>query len=307
MATEPHIYTAFGLAWSLPFECDEPVAAVRAVPPDVHVTWGDVPKALDGAVARGAWYHAAPGAVLFTIAGVARFLAAHGRSVTVAPDRGAPLTDISFYLFGVCAGALLHQRGALALHASAVVTPRGAVVFTGRKGAGKSTLLGELVSRGHLMLADDIVAVTRPATASGPRAQPGFPLIKLWDDAARALDLDPAGLRPLVGALAKSGVPVQAGFCQTDQPIRGVYVLDVPAGGASRQLSGVDAFQAIVSHVYGAPYVHRLGMGDGPFSLAAELARGVPVRVMTQPDRAGDVRAGVSALADHIEQDLRSL
>jgi hypothetical protein len=50
---------------------------------------------------------------------------------------------------------VLQARGRELLHASAVLTPRGAVAFAGSSGAGKSTMAFALSQRGYPPLADD--------------------------------------------------------------------------------------------------------------------------------------------------------
>jgi hypothetical protein len=71
-------------------------------------------------------------------------------------------------------------RGFEALHASAVVHHGRAVAVAGPAGAGKTTLMAELLGRGALLLADDVVALGRVA---GPviLAQPAPPLANLPD------------------------------------------------------------------------------------------------------------------------------
>ena len=58
-----------------------------------------------------------------------------------APGRDLYESDVRVFLLGSCIGALLHQRGILVLHAGAIHTDKGAVLFTGPWGIGKSTLL----------------------------------------------------------------------------------------------------------------------------------------------------------------------
>ncbi|TGV75989.1 serine kinase, partial [Mesorhizobium sp. M2D.F.Ca.ET.145.01.1.1] len=92
---------------------------------------------------------------------------------------------------------LLHQRGLLVLHASAIaVTGRGAI-FMGDKGAGKSTTASALIRAGHDLLTDDVVALDL-ANPNQPMIVPGFPQIKLAADAAAAISLGQAQVRPQV-------------------------------------------------------------------------------------------------------------
>jgi hypothetical protein len=57
--------------------------------------------------------------------------------------------------------ALVYSRSYPALHAGAVRTPLGAVLFPGASGAGKSTLMAGLLGAGYDVLADDTVVFDR--------------------------------------------------------------------------------------------------------------------------------------------------
>jgi len=82
--------------------------------------------------------------------------------------------------------ACLQMRGILPLHASAIATAQGAVLFAGRVGAGKSTLAAALIDRGYALLADGIVGIGLDGGGTAV-ARPGFPRIRLWADAMRML------------------------------------------------------------------------------------------------------------------------
>jgi hypothetical protein len=72
--------------------------------------------------------------------------------------------------------ALLH--GYEALHAGAIATPNGAIAITATTGGGKSTLLTELLSRGHVLLADDVL-VLQPRATQPPLSYPAAPLMTI--------------------------------------------------------------------------------------------------------------------------------
>ncbi|HQR67639.1 MAG TPA: hypothetical protein PLB02_09610 [Thermoanaerobaculia bacterium] len=65
------------------------------------------------------------------------------------------------YALEAPAAALLCRRGWQALHAGAVVGPKGAVVLRGPAGAGKSTLVAALHAAGFGVLADESLLVSR--------------------------------------------------------------------------------------------------------------------------------------------------
>jgi hypothetical protein len=104
--------------------------------------------------------------------GEGRFLVRGGREIIVEPAPGVDERVLRSVLLGVALGVLLHQRGLLTLHASAVVINGGAVAFIGRKGEGKSTMAAAFYARDSGVLADDIVACLRH-DAGRPMVLPG--------------------------------------------------------------------------------------------------------------------------------------
>ena len=95
-----------------------------------------------------AW-QSAPGLLLLSVEEVARYLIVDNREMRIQRLPGSIESDVRIFLLGSVLGALLHARQMLVLHASAIQTEQGAVLFIGRSGAGKSTLLGALLLRGY--------------------------------------------------------------------------------------------------------------------------------------------------------------
>jgi hypothetical protein len=172
----------------------------------VRVRFGSVPRSLEGATARGVLWQRSPDRYLLTIDGVARFLITEGREVTIDADPASTDDDIRAFLLGSVSGALLPACGLLPLHASSIVTSRGALVFMGRAGCGKSTLLSALLERGHTMIADDVTAVKRGDDGAA-LAYPGYPHVRLWESVLRAMGANPEGLRRLRPSLQKYLLP----------------------------------------------------------------------------------------------------
>ena len=133
---------------------------------------------------------------------VARYLVSRGESVVVDPDGDPDEDSLRVFLLGSALGALLFQRGYLVLHGNAVRVRDQCLICVGPSGAGKSTLAAEFMRRGHEVLADDVVPV-----AADCRILPGFPRIKLWQDAADRLAIETAGLRRIRPQLEKYQLP----------------------------------------------------------------------------------------------------
>ena len=86
----------------------------------------------------------APGLVRFRWPGVGACEVRDGREIAVDPAPGVDADLLSTYLLGPALGVLLHQRGGLVLHASAVTVGGGCVAFLADAGWGKSTLAATL-------------------------------------------------------------------------------------------------------------------------------------------------------------------
>lgn len=90
----------------------------------------------------------------------------------------------------VLAEALLQASEGTGIHAAGLVSPAGAVLFSGAGGTGKSSLTAALAIRGWPVLGDDIVLL------SGGLVHPFRRLIKVEEPARSLLGL-PAGRAPL--------------------------------------------------------------------------------------------------------------
>ena len=140
-------YTAYGLrlrsAIALPFT---PLPDGLAGEPDVVIRLGATPASLPTAHGKPGRWQTMPGRFLLNVDDVARYFVADGRDVVIE-RRGGSDHDISVYLTGSVLAAVLQQRDVATLHASAVQTNAGAVLFLGKSGAGKSSLLAALIKR----------------------------------------------------------------------------------------------------------------------------------------------------------------
>lgn len=108
-----------------------------------------------------------------------------GTEVWCTSAPGATLADTATYLIGPVFGFALRRRGALALHASAVVAGGGAMLMVGPHGAGKSTTAAALTARGCSLISDDVTHLRRGEEGwLAERYQTG---IRLWPDAVTLL------------------------------------------------------------------------------------------------------------------------
>ena len=155
-----YTYLIHGLLLSVPFACDELIAAPDGALPDIVAKEGEVPRTLASPYVSEPSFDAADGAFLFR-GGMrsARFLVQNGTQITFSKNRECQ-DDLFFHhlLYPVMA-AVLRQRRLLPLHASGASNATGAVLLTGDSGAGKSTTISQMVSQGWSLQADDLCAL----------------------------------------------------------------------------------------------------------------------------------------------------
>jgi len=293
-----HAYRAYGLVVHSVFPLPElEPAAGPPDRPDVVIRRGPLPgpAAPDGP--REGVLRATPREVYLFWHEVGAVLVRDGREILVAEDGGADAVALRAYLLGPALALLLHQRGLLVLHASAVAMRRGVVGFLAASGQGKSTIAAWLRRRGHPLVADDTLAVE--LHPDGPRAHAGFPQLRLWPDTLAALGQAPGALPRVRAAddkrgwrLAAAAVAVGAGG------LHRLYAIEDADALAIEPLAGHTALYQLVRHAYISPVLGELG---SPTHLAqcARLAGAVPVARLRRPR----ALAGLDALAALIEAD----
>jgi hypothetical protein len=227
---------------------------------------------------------------------VGAVLLRHGREITIDPRPGAAADVLRLYLLGPVLGLLLHQRGLLVLHASAVAIDGGVAAFLGHSGRGKSTTAAMLHARGCAVVADDVVAVDLGASG-GPVALPGFPQLKLWPDAITALGETPGDL-PRIHAGEEKRARAVGTTETTPRPLRRLYVLTDADSLGLEPLGGHAAVFELLQHSYVAAALERLG-SSVHLTRCAHLAAAVPVRRLRRPRRL----AGLEELAAFVEAD----
>jgi hypothetical protein len=178
--------------------------------------------------------------------GVGAFLIRGTNTIDVEPAPGVSIPLLNFPLLGPVMSLLLHLRGMLVLHASAVNVAGKSAVFLGAKGAGKSTTAAALVSAGHHLLTDDVLAVDF-SNSHSPRIVPGFPQLKLSEEVAKKVVLDAAfSIPPPIPDFPKRQRRLTAPFSHSCVPFKCLYVLVRGQAVAQSPLSTSDALIAIM-------------------------------------------------------------
>jgi hypothetical protein len=295
------LYSAYGL--NIQSELPLPELAASEGEPRVTVAHASVdrrPTEVDE-TGHGFWAEGDEACHFFDRVGA--FLVRGGREIIVDPVEGADASLVRLSIMGPALGLVLHQRGYLVLHASAIAIDGKAVAFVGWRGWGKSTLAAVLHGRGHAVISDDVTAVDFRGPA--PSVLPGIPQIKLWPDAVTAMGDVPEDLPRLHPDFEKRALEVSRGFPREPIPLERVYVLATGPRPAIDSLPPVEAILELVRHWYGGRFGNRLlAIGNTAaehLRQCGSLASSVVVRRLSRPRGAWSAES----LADLVEADLK--
>lgn len=185
--------------------------------------------------------------VLIKWKSLGHFLIHNGQEIIVQPEK-EEFYFICPVLFGPIFAILLHQRGYLVLHASAVVLNNRATAFMGHSGYGKSTIAATMNKQGYPFLTDDILAVKFDKN-SNPIVYPSLPLIKLSPEFFTIEDDDSSFMEIFPGADDKiSFIPHL--FSQEPLKIDKIYFLKEGSNVEKRRLKIQDALMNLIENSY---------------------------------------------------------
>jgi hypothetical protein len=343
-------YQVFGLRVTSEIPCPEllgpePLGSTasdsRTSAPDADCHWRlarlepAVAPVLDNVSVANDHVQIGPGLYQFLIKDVARYRVQDGREILVDPLPGADPGDVRLWLLGTALGALLHQRGLLPLHVSALALNDAAYAFCGDSGAGKSTLAAALHQRGLALLTDDVGlavpesplapsdqpndqrstllnATLSPGAARKPqllpvRFYPGFPRIKLWRDALDHFGLDH---RPLIRDLTRTDkfhlrLDAHDGFQAHPLPLRRLYLLGRAAEDDAVRIEpvrGHEAISLIQTHTYRPGLVRRMGRAGDHLRQCGRVAAGIQVFRLQRPWQLDRLDETVDQLLRHMSQ-----
>lgn len=242
-------YLVYGLRLRSDLELPELEPIERGGEPDVTIMTGDTARE-----DRVPGMHPIDGGAGYRIDDVASFDIIGGSTIIVRPDLGAAERNVRLYLLGSALGMLIHQRGLLPLHATAVELDGRALVFMGHSGAGKSTLAAWFNDAGIRVIADDVSAISFDESGI-PLVQPGIPRLRLWKDMLEATGRQGRFEPSYFGAenWPKYDVPIPAGGGAV--PLGAPFLLDKGQDPTIEEMAGLEAARAVVANTYRGSYV----------------------------------------------------
>ena len=251
---------------------------------DIRISIGRVSDCLVGAVYEDWFSQVKPGAYLLKLDEIAKYLAIDGKEIIIDPVAGCPEDVIRLYLFSRGFGVLLHQRGCLILHASAIASDRGALVFLGPSGVGKSTLAAGLIQAGYQILADDLCAI---GYSSDEELQvvPALAQLRLWNETLQQLDYDRQTMKRVWNREDKYTQYLQEFLASHPSKLHGIYLLDPADVSAVSMISltKVEQFQALMSNIFRVEYIKGLGVREQIFRQISRVLESSQVKRLERP------------------------
>lgn len=285
-----HRYSAYGLAIDSVLALPElgVAGAEGRGSPDVIIRTALLP-AIDGSrwTRSGPFSWVAEGSYMLEVRGVLRLLVRHGNEMVVEPATGVDEDSLRTFVLGAGFGALLFQRGYLVLHGNAIRIRDQCLICVGPSGAGKSTVSAMFLQRGYQVLADDVV----PVDIQG-RALPGFPRIKLWQDAADHLALETKGLRRVRPMVEKFNLPVAQPYDGPPLPVRWIYVLNTERKPeiTLEAVRGMQRLTPLRENTYSTRMIRSSAAKSEQLKQCSKLATGIHLTRISRP--AGGFSAG---------------
>jgi hypothetical protein len=288
-------YTAYGLGIHSFLSLPELVAE-NGKAADVVFRPGKVDGADMQALDEARSFKATSTEAYYSMTGAGTFLVRAGKEVIVDASPDADERTVRLCLLGPVAGLLLHQRGHLTLHASAVAVGGNAIAFMGGQAWGKSTLAAAFHARGHGMLADDVTAIRMDSAE--PMVLPAFPQFKLWPNSVVALGDIPESLPVVHPDLSKRALRLTSGFAPAPLPLKRIYVLAVGQEVKIESLSRQEALVELIGHSYAARFGQELLKATGMashFKQCAQVAQNTSVYRFRRA-------ASLSVLDEHVHR-----
>jgi hypothetical protein len=267
---------------------------------NASIRYGAVPERIQDVVANETQWWASHAEYLQRVPGVANFLAQNGRDILVEPAPGASPEDVRAYLLSPIFGALCHQAGMFALHASSVRVGDGVAAFLGHSGCGKSTLAACLERRGYSVVSDDSCLLDPVSSPGTVLVVPVAPALKLWRSAAEQLGISPEGLPRVFSRDDKYRVKV----AEIDDrlPLREIFFLewmrpDAPTGFT--EVTGVRAIAKLMEFTIFHHLMKPTSRQAESFALAGRVLSQARAFTFTRPRDFAQIDSVVDAVEEH--------
>lgn len=276
-----YYYKVYGLNICSELELPE-LSSVPDTKADVSIGFGSVPEHLPLVRGTGILFEAAEDDFLFKFEGIGRYRVQNGKRIIIQAEEKALPAEIRLLLLGSSIGALLHQRGMLAIHGSAITDVKQTVIFSGQSGVGKSTLAAGLQELGYSVIADDISVIDQNGTGEF-RVENGIPHLKLWKDVLLHLNQSDklTKVRPQLEKYRKP-IPV----LDEETPGLSKVVILSPTNSKNfsyKEILGRDKFHLLRDNTYRLQFIDKMNQTEVHFRSLSRLVNSAQMFEVSRP------------------------
>ena len=152
-------------------------------------------------------------------------------------EPGIPWMTLEHLLLDQAIPLVLSLAGKFVLHCSAVASPAGALVFSGKAGQGKSTLAAAFALRGFPLLTDDSLLLRPEGRAI--MSYPSYPSLRLWPEDTRHFEQLGGEISEVAHYTSKKRLRLDTGrgsFAERPVKTAALYLLANATGAEGRPL-----------------------------------------------------------------------
>jgi hypothetical protein len=270
-----HYYKLYGLVFASEMAMPFIPTIEYNKKPDVVVQFGKVPVALENVKNKGVLFQTSDNEFIFRIDGKANYYLKNGGQVWVEKHPRASDKDVYTFFAGTVLGALLQQRGILAMHGSAVGYPGGSVIFSGSTGVGKTGLAFFHHRKHYPVITDDVAIVDEKDGCFW--LTPGPRYMKIWENVLVLNGLKIESFENLRENIRKFIVPLPGH--EIVQSLKCIFIIRQ----VNRQvleftkIKGIEKFQMLRRNVYKTQFLLHTSHEAGAFEKISRLAQSVDV------------------------------
>ena len=231
---------------------------------------------------------------------VGLFILTQGKEVWIQPSVEKNLNQIRLYILGTILTVLMYQRSSLILHGSAVEIGNQVIGVIAPSGGGKSSTAAALFRRGHRLLSDDAIAITRHH--NGYSVNPGYPRLKISEIMATHLNCDGLEIidrHPLSDEVSFDARPQ---FADRALPLKQIYVLGIDDNCGIIPISEKEALFNMMTN--SLPTMWMQHHNPEQFQQCTEFIKVIPFYQLNRSENLADMDQLITMLEDHALDQL---
>lgn len=276
-----HDYLIFGYRVRSDFELD--AFAYEFEVPEIIVESGQITCNGDDLQEDGFYFSLDEELIAFYVPDIGTYEIRNGNRITVEPDSGTRLKDLSLFVLGSAFGFLMHQKKVFPLHGSTVDLGDCCITLVGHSGAGKTSLASGFVEKGYKLLSDDVSRIESIDTDH--YVHPSYPSQKIWKDGAHHLALQYDPENRVMRQLDKFYINSRERFSDSRKPLVGIIEI-VPSEVETPVLIRLEkpaVLNALITHSYLQEVIGGKTDVGAHLRFCSRLCESIPVYRIMRP------------------------